>query len=84
LLDFFVITKEEQYDGEKKSSTLARIKELYPTEEIYYMVGDTVGDLEAAIEAGYDFIEASFGYGEFKEKNEMAIMNMEDILVVMQ
>lgn len=48
------------------------------------MVGDTVGDLEAAIEAGYDFIEASFGYGEFKEKNEMAIMNMEDILVVMQ
>ena len=44
------------------------------------MVGDTIGDLEAAMKAGYQFIEAAYGYGEFEVKNEYQINIVTDML----
>lgn len=43
------------------------------------MVGDTEGDCSAALAVGYEFIEARYGYGEFKHKNKLVADTLSDV-----
>jgi phosphoglycolate phosphatase len=83
LYQYIETVKSNDNTGKSKSEMLKEIKEEIPSEDFYYMVGDTMGDLQAANEAGYLFIEASYGYGEFKVKNQFKIENLMDIVSVL-
>ena len=54
-------------DGKlKKWQMLLSLKEKYGVENnTFYMVGDTMRDYEAAMEAEFQFIGVSYGYGSF-------------------
>lgn len=47
-----------------KKDMLLSIKNRSDEYKYYYMVGDTLGDYKAAIDAGYVFIAADYGYGD--------------------
>lgn len=80
LAPYFEIIKAKDGFDKPKEEMLKEIKAEIAGEKFYYMVGDTSGDRDAAMKAGYQFIEAAYGYGEFEVKNEFQIENVTDIL----
>lgn len=80
LFPYFKIIKAKDDFDKPKAEMLKEIRAEITGEKFYYMVGDTIGDLEAAMKAGYQFIEAAYGYGEFEVKNEYQINIVTDML----
>ena len=64
-------------DGKlKKWQMLMSLKEKYGVENnIFYMIGDTMRDYEAAKEADFHFIGVSYGYGSFPNTLDCPIAN---------
>lgn len=63
--NLFSVLKVAREDGSlSKAMMLKDIKKEYPEVEKFVMVGDTMGDLNAAKEAGYEFVAADYGYGD--------------------
>ncbi len=64
-----VIAQDQNDIRNKADMILDALKELQTVKEEAVMIGDTVGDLDAARNAGVDFIGVRYGFG-FKEKIE--------------
>lgn len=62
-----------------KSDMLKAIKNIYSTEEIY-MIGDTMGDYDAAQNAKVKFIGAGYGYGVFEQTIVSIVESVEEII----
>lgn len=69
---------------EKKSQMLHQIREKYAADDTFIMVGDTEGDLEAAVSEGFEFFEASYGYGAFKDENKYQLQDISDIFRILE
>lgn len=79
LEDHLDVIKTKDDPDRSKADLLAEIKREFPDEDRYFMVGDTMGDLEASGEAGFEFIEAMYGYGTFPRLNGYKIGQIKDI-----
>lgn len=84
LEDHFDVIKTKEDQDRSKADLLAEIKKEFPDEDRYLMVGDTMGDLEAAEEAGFGFIEAMYGYGAFPGPNRYRIREIKDIWAILE
>lgn len=61
----FAVVKAAREDGSlSKTEMLSQIRTEFPDESRYMMVGDTAGDYRAAVNAGFAFVFATYGYGE--------------------
>lgn len=79
--DLFSVLKAAKEDRSlSKSQMLKDIKEEYQDADGYIMVGDTMGDYEAAKEAGYKFVAADYGYGDIKNLEAKHIGQFKDLL----
>lgn len=79
LYQYFDTIETRELNSQKKEDMLIRIREKFPSEKRYYMVGDTEGDCSAALAVGYEFIEARYGYGEFKHRNKLVADTLSDV-----
>ena len=76
MTDFFEIVQTAVLDGSKSKSDMLRIiKNNYSKKSKYYMIGDTMGDYEAAINLEYNFIAALYGYGKFENYTKLNYIN---------
>jgi phosphoglycolate phosphatase len=64
-----VIAQDQNEIRNKTDMILDALKELRTDKEEAVMIGDTIGDLDAARDAGVDFIGVRYGFG-FKERIE--------------
>ena len=64
-----VIAQDQNDIRNKADMILDALKELRTVKEEAVMIGDTIGDLDAARDAGVDFIGVRYGFG-FKETIE--------------
>ena len=82
--DVFEIVHTALANGKKtKTDMLEFIREVYPNNSNYFMVGDTIGDLESAMNMKYEFIGAAYGYGKIsRDSCSSVIMFPKDILEV--
>ena len=79
--DLLSVLKAAKEDGSlSKTQMLKDIKEEYPDVDGYIMVGDTMGDYEAAKEAGYEFVAADYGYGDIRDLEAKHIGRFKDLL----
>ena len=68
MINVFEVVETAALDGSKsKVEMLDMIKNKFINSKYFYMVGDTVSDLEAANKAGFSFIEVDYGYGLKKD-----------------
>ena len=66
----FEIVQTAALDGAKsKADMLVLIKSKYSADSQFYMIGDTMGDYEAAKKVDYKFLAITYGYGEFLKLN---------------
>lgn len=81
---YFNIVEAAREDGTlSKSQMLVEIKKKYSDLERFIMVGDTIGDYNAAIDAGYEFISADYGYGNIQEINCKHVKCAEELINVL-
>lgn len=84
LIDFFDIIKYALDDGSyKKYQMLLDIKKHYQC-EYYYMIGDTIGDYNAAKDAEIQFVFANYGYGSLEEFFGLQANNCFDYLKIFE
>ena len=84
---YFDIVFYAKDDGSlSKKDMLCEIKTKYGVKDVnYYMVGDTLGDYQAAINNGYVFIGANYGYGQLDMiENSYIVENVSDIFDVVE
>lgn len=85
-LDEFDALKYAMEDGSLSKRKMLEILRTQVDCEHYYMVGDTTGDYHAAIDAGYAFVYASYGYGNIDcaKGTYMEIKQLYEILNVVK
>lgn len=80
MTDIFEIVQTAALDGSKsKAEMLDFIKRHYPLNTSFYLIGDTMGDYEAANKMNFKFIAANYGYGDFSELTSDIISNISEI-----
>lgn len=81
MTDTFELVQTAALDGSKsKADMLDFIKRQYPSETQFYMIGDTMGDYEAARSSGYIFFAVSYGYGKLNLINNVIVKNANCLL----
>lgn len=82
LSEHFSIIKAASPSGDiTKTDMLLEIRKLYDEKyNRFYMVGDTIGDYKASINAGCEFIAADYGYGDMGSIDCKHISYLMDIL----
>ena len=81
---YFDLVYAAREDGSlSKGQMLNSIKQETNHNATYYMVGDTMGDYNAAKEAGYKFIAADYGYGKIEAVDCTHVKSAEEILQIM-
>lgn len=71
----FEVVQTAALNGSKsKSDMLSAIKTSYSPKNEFIMIGDTIGDLEAANKADYKFIGVKYGYGKWGDINDREIL----------
>ncbi len=76
MTEIFEVIQTAALDGSKtKADMLREIKNIYGRKSKYYMIGDTIGDYNAAKIEKYIFIAALYGYGNFQKKQIKKIIN---------
>lgn len=79
--DYFSVLKAARADGSlSKAQMLRNIRKEYPELDTFVMVGDTVGDFQAAEEAGYEFVSADYGYGDVRKLGTKHIGHISELL----
>lgn len=81
-LDEFDALKYALEDGSLSKRKMLEILRTQVDCDHYYMVGDTMGDFVAAKDAGYEFVYASYGYGNLSHENNdfVEIKQLHEIL----
>ncbi len=76
--EFEIIKCASLDGGVRKKDMLSEIRNSFDLSENveFIMVGDTKGDYDAAEAAGYRFVAANYGYGDFSELNVLKISEL--------
>lgn len=79
--EFFSVLKAARADGSlTKSQMLKDIRDEHSELNTFVMVGDTVGDFQAAEKAGYRFVAADYGYGDVRSLETRHIGHISELL----
>lgn len=81
---YFSVIETAREDGSwTKTQMLLEIKKKYNVfENELYMIGDTMGDFEAAKNAGFTFIAADYGYGDISHIQGLHINMPEELTCI--
>ena len=79
--EFDIVKTASDLGNISKVDMLMEIREQYKKEcDSFFMIGDTIGDYNAAIDAGFNFIAADYGYWDIKNIECRHISNLYELV----